>query len=59
MTEDIEYNTVLEVSDDKGVIHLVINLKNIVKVVDPSPPFQNTPHSTKLVLCETNVRDYQ
>ena len=59
MTENIEYNAILEISDDKGVIHLVINIKHIVKVVDTRFPFQNTPHSTKLVLCETNVRDYQ
>ena len=57
MTENIEYNAILEISDDKGVIHLVINLKHIVKVVDPILPFQNTPHSTKCVFCKTNVRD--
>ena len=55
MTANIEYNVILEVSDDKGVIHLVINLKNIVKVVYPSPPFQNKPHSTNFVFCENNV----
>ena len=27
MTENIEYNEILEVSDDKGVIHLVIESK--------------------------------
>ena len=56
MTENIEYNTILEVSDDKIVIHLVINIKLIMKVVKPVFLFQNTPHSTNFVFCETNVR---
>ena len=55
MTANIEYNVILDVSDDKGVIHLVINLKNIVKVVDTSSPFQNTPHSKNFVFCKNNV----
>ena len=33
MTEKIEYNAILEVPDDTVIIHLVINLKHIVKVV--------------------------
>ena len=59
MTKNIEYNELLEVSEDKGVIHLVINLKYIVKVVEAGFPFKNTPHSTNFVFCETNVRYYQ
>ena len=59
MTENIEYNTILEVSDDKIVIHLVINIKLIMKVVKPVFLFQNTSHSTNFVFYETNIRDSQ
>ena len=57
MTENIEYNEILEVFDDKGVIHLDINIKNIVRVVEPGSPFQNKPHSKKRIFFETNVID--
>ena len=53
----IESTTILEVTDDKGVINLLINIKCIVIVVDPGFPFQNTSHSTGLDFCETNIRD--
>ena len=59
MTKSIESNTLLEVNDDKGVIHLLINIKCIVLVVYTGFPFIQIPHSTRLVFCETNVRYYQ
>ena len=39
MTKSIDSNTILEVTDDKGVIDLIINLKCIVILVDPRLPF--------------------
>ena len=59
MTKIIESNTILEVTDDKGVIHIIANSKVIVIVVDTGFPFRNTPHYMSLVFCETNVRYYQ
>ena len=59
MTERIEYNTILEGTDDEGAIHLFINFKCTVIVADPISPIRNMPHSTRLVFCETNVRYYQ
>ena len=56
MNENIEPNTILEVTENKGVIHLLKNLKCIVTVVEPDHPFLNITHSTSLVFCETNVR---
>ena len=57
MTEGIKSNKILEVSYDKVLTQLVINIKFIMVVVlDTGFPFQHTPHSTSLVLCETNVR---
>ena len=53
MNETIESNTILEVTDDKGEINLLINLKYTVIVADPVPPIRNTPHYTRLVFCET------
>ena len=50
MTERIYSNTVLEVTDDKGLIHLLINLKFIVIVVDPDSPFQNIQHFARFLL---------
>ena len=47
------------VTDDKGDIQLLINLKYTVIVEDPGPPIQNTPHSTSLVFCETISIDTQ
>ena len=57
MTESIESNTILEVTHDEGVIKLLINIQCIVIVVDTGFIYQNTPHSTDLVFCKTNVRD--
>ena len=57
--ERIGSNNILEVTDDKGVIHLLINLKFILIVLEYGSPFQNVPHYTSLVFCETNVRDKQ
>ena len=49
----------LEVNDNEGAIHLLINIKCTVIVVYPVSPIINTPHYTRLVICETNTRDYQ
>ena len=59
MTESIDYNTILEVTDNEGEIHLLISLKCTVIVEDPSSPILNTPHSTSHVFCDTRVRNYQ
>ena len=53
------FNEVLKVTDDKVVIHILISPKSILIMVYPESPFQNNPHDTSLVLCETNVRDFQ
>ena len=55
MTERIYSNTVLEVTDDKGLIHLLINLKHLMTVLEPGFPYLNTPHSMKFIFCETSV----
>ena len=55
MNEKIESNTILEVTDDEGSIQLLINIKYIVIVADTGSPIINTPHSTILSFCETNV----
>ena len=46
ITERIESYTVLEVTDDKGKIHLLINLKCTGIVTEPRSSIRNTPHST-------------
>ena len=56
MNEKIESNTILEVTDDKGVIRLLIDIICIVIVVKPRFPFQNTQHFTSLIFCEINIR---
>ena len=38
ITERFKSTSILEVTDDKGVIHLLINIKCIVIVVESSPP---------------------
>ena len=48
----IESYTVLEVTDDEGAIHLLINMI----VADPAPTIRNKPQSTSLVFCETTIR---
>ena len=53
----IKSTTILEVTDDKGLIQVPINIKCIVIVVEPRFPCQNTPHSTDLDFCETNFID--
>ena len=55
MTKIIESNTILEVTDDKGVINLLINIKCIVILLYTRSTFQNNLHSTSLVFCKTNV----
>ena len=42
----------VEVTDDKVVIHLLISLKGIVIGVDPVLSFQNMSHSTRFFFCE-------
>ena len=59
MNKRIDYNAILEINDDKGVINLLINIKFIVILVNKSPSFQNTSFFISLVFCETNIRDYQ
>ena len=55
MTEIVDYNTIVWVTDDEGEICLLVNLKYTVKVADPGSPIRNTPYSTSLVFCETIV----
>ena len=55
VTESIESMIILEVTDDKGLINLLINFKFIVIVVDPRFPFWNAPHSMGFVFLETSV----
>ena len=59
LTEIISSCTVLEVTDDEGEIHLLINIKYTVIVAGTVTPILTMPHFTSLVLCETNVVDYQ
>ena len=59
MTESIDSNTILEGTDDEGQIHLFLNTKYIVIVVDTVTPIRNIPHSKSLVVYETIVRDSQ
>ena len=53
----ISFNTNLEVTDDEGLIHLLINLEYTVIVAESDLTIRNTPHPTNLLLCETNVID--
>ena len=48
MTEMIESNAILEVTDDEGAINLLISLKCTVIVADPGHPFEihHTPQAT-------------
>ena len=59
ITERIESHKILEVTDDEGEIHLLINIKYKLIVVEPGFPFKNTSHSTGLVFYKTNTRDPQ
>ena len=50
MTESIEPNKLLEVTNNKGVIYLLIIIKCEVIVVDPVfPSINNNTHSAGLV----------
>ena len=49
----------MEVTDDEGAIHLLKGPIRTVIVADPIYLIQNMPQSTRLVLCETNVRNSQ
>ena len=55
MTERIDPNTTLEVTDNEGAIHLFINLKCTVMVADPGSPILSMLHSKSLVFCETII----
>ena len=55
----IEYNTILDVTDDEGAIHLIINMKYTVIVSEPVSPIQNTPHSKSLVFYKNFIRYYK
>ena len=59
ITERIESYTILEVIDDEGLIHLLVNLKYKVIAADPGSYIRNTPHSTSCVFCKTKVRNSQ
>ena len=56
MTESIDSNTIVEDTDDKVVIHLIINIKCIVIVADLGFPFLNIPHDMGIVFRKTRVR---
>ena len=51
MTEKLEYNKILEGADYEGAIHLLLNFKYTLIVVEPVYPILNTPHSTIIVFC--------
>ena len=59
MTERIESYKVVEVTDDEGAIHLLINIKYTLIVAGTVPPILTMPYSMRLVFCETNIRYYQ
>ena len=59
MTERIQSITILEVTDYEVVIHLTINLKHTVTVVDTGFLYWNMPHYMGLDFYETNVRYFQ
>ena len=59
ITESIESNKMLEVTDDEGEIQLLIGLKCTLIVTDTGSPILTTPHYMILVFCKTNVRYYQ
>ena len=59
MTEMIESNTTLEVTDDAGENQLLIGLKCTVVVVQPGYPILNKPHSMRRVFCQNKAWNYQ
>ena len=58
-TERIESYKILEVTDDEGAIHLLINIKYTVIAADPVSPIRNIPNTMRLGFCETIIRYYQ
>ena len=48
-TERIESYKILEVTDEEGETHLLINIKCTGIVTDPRPPIRNTAHSMRRV----------
>jgi len=53
-------NTVFEAVDDKGVKHLLKNVRSTVSVPGaPGFSFRNTPHFVSMIPTETTVRDAQ
>ena len=53
MTERIEYNKILEVTEDERAIQLLISLKCTAIVTDLGSTIQNTPYYTRRVFYET------
>ena len=61
MTERLDSNKILEGNDYEGEIQLLLSIKYIVILVDPTPPppILNMPHYMSFVFYKTKVRDYQ
>ena len=59
MNKNIEFNEIIEVTDDEGSIHLLLNIKYKVIERDTVYPIQNMTYSKSLVLCATIVRHPQ
>ena len=57
MTERIDPSTIFEVTDDKGIFQLLMNIKRILIVVEHGYPIRNKPDSMNLVFFEINIRD--
>ena len=51
LNESIYSYTVLEVAGDEGAIHLLINIRYTVIVVDAGSPILTTPYSGILFFC--------
>ena len=56
MNENIESNKSLEVTDDEGEIHFLINITYTVIVAEPGSHINNTSYYMRLIFCDTNVR---
>ena len=59
ITKCIESNSIVEVTDDKGSIHLLIDIIFAAIVEEIGSPIRNMPHSTSLVFFETIVVYHQ
>ena len=59
MNGRIDSNTIFEVTDDKGVTHLLRNVESTVRVIGSGFYFRNTPHFMSFIPSETDVRDAQ